>query len=78
MASTGQIRIEKRLDELEARVKCLESSYVRVPQVPITQEATLTEILTGKPPEKETKNVEQDNGADPGDPTVEDDNQVNS
>lgn len=74
MANTATLRIEKRLDDLEARVKSLESGFVRVPQKPITQEDTAREILASLPginadeskpdlPDKEIKDVEKTRGS---------------
>lgn len=71
MASTTEIKILARLGALEARVLALEGGYVKVPE-PETDET--------KPdlPDKETEDVEQNNGADPENPTVEDVNKDDS
>jgi len=87
MANPATLKIEQRLDKLEARVGALEGGYVRVPPIETqigpdassTNEA-IPETNESKPdlPDKETKDVEQDNGADPGDAAVETQSQTNS
>jgi len=80
MASTAMLKLEKRLDDLEARVKALEGGYVLVKPVPglgIEQKIPLktipeTDETKDDLPDKEIKDVEQDNRANLGNAAGED------
>lgn len=53
MANTAQLIIQKRLDDLEVRVKALEGGYVKVPPLPI--ESSASPICSIPPETDETK-----------------------
>lgn len=84
MASTAMLKLEKRLDGLEARIRALEGGYVRVPKqhetsnygIPNTPDLPASEPKTDETkddlPDKEIKDVEQDNRANLGNAAGED------